>query len=131
MLSTDRLGQTKVEAVLNLPRPGQGDATQAQHQAFWEKGADATGAREVTPSWVRGHGPSALPDPSRGNRSPDSRTELTEISQHNAGAARTVSAANEANHRAPGAKAHKPTSTKRHLSRESSPNTGHASGPTP
>lgn len=42
MLSTDQLGQTKVEAVLNLPSPGQGDATQVQHQAFWAKGADAT-----------------------------------------------------------------------------------------
>lgn len=109
---------------------GRGRAESATHRtrarrchpsrAFSEKGADAAGAREVTPSWVRRQGTGTLPDPSRGNHSPDSHAELLKTSQHDAGVARTVSAANEASQRAQGAKACKPPSTEKHLGRETS-----------
>lgn len=74
--------------------------------------------REVTPSWVQG--PSAPPDPRRGNCSPNSHVELLKTSQHTAGAARTVSAINKASHRAQGARAHQLQSTERHLGWEKS-----------
>lgn len=106
MLSIDQLGQTKAEPATHRTRarrchPG---------GMFLEKRADTAGAREVTPSWVRRQGTGVLPDPSRGNHSPNSRAELLKPSQHNAGAARTVSAANRVSHRTQGAKALKPPS---------------------
>lgn len=80
-----------------------------QHRAFSEKEAGATGAKEVTPSWVGGYRSSALPDPSRGNHSPDSHAEALKTSQHNAGAA--ISLSNEQSKQQT-AKAHKaPTGT--------------------
>lgn len=75
-----------------------------QHRVFWEKEAGATGAKEVTPSWLGGYRPSDLPDSSRGNHSPDLHAEPPKTSQHNAGAA--ISLSNKQS-KLQGAKAHK------------------------
>lgn len=49
---------------------------------------------------MQSHGPSTLPDPSKGNHSLNTHAELLETRQHNATAANTVLAANKASHRA-------------------------------